>query len=448
MSDGGALLANRPLAAFARLLDSSEDGYAVLDREMRYVYLNERLVELNAHRLDELLGRTVDEVYPGFSASPLGQRYWRVMRGGAEEHFEEPVSVPRPPHLIWYRISLFPHEQGLLVRAHDISARKQAEQERDRLLSAMVSERVRLELLLDASPAIVSFFRGPEHVFSFVNARLRELIPGSERLLGLTAREARPALAPHGLVDQLDRVYRTGEPLAVREQAVALPSTPGGSTEAFFDFTYQPIRRPDGEIEGVASFAVEVTESVRARRAVEQVARREEAARRVAEEASRAKDEFLSTLSHELRTPLNAVIGWSHLLRSGGVAEAQRERALETIERNARAQARLIEDMLDLGRIVQGKMVLSVGPVEMVRVVEAAIDSMRLAAEAKGVRLQPVLDSHATIVGDAERLQQLVWNLLSNAIKFTPRGGRVQVRLRREASCVEVVVADTGQGIE
>jgi CheY-like chemotaxis protein/two-component sensor histidine kinase len=121
---------------------------------------------------------------------------------------------------------------------------------------------------------------------------------------------------------------------------------------------------------------------------------------------------------------------------------------LETIERNARVQARLIEDMLDLSRIEQGKLVLNVGELELVRVVEAAIDAVRPAAEAKQIRLQPVLDSHATIVGDADRLQQVVWNLLSNAIKFTPKGGRVQVRLHKEQSHVEVAVADNGQGIE
>jgi CheY-like chemotaxis protein len=145
---------------------------------------------------------------------------------------------------------------------------------------------------------------------------------------------------------------------------------------------------------------------------------------------------------------LNAIVGWSTLLRQGALPADRATRALETVERNARMQARLIDDMLDLSRIEQGKLVLSVGPIEMVKVVEAAIEAVRPAAEAKGVRLQPVLDSHATIVGDADRLQQIAWNLLSNAIKFTPRLGRVQVRLRRAHSFVELVVADNGQGIE
>ena len=142
-----------------------------------------------------------------------------------------------------------------------------------------------------------------------------------------------------------------------------------------------------------------------------------------------------------MRTPLNAILGWANLLRDGRLPEARASQAIEPIERNARAQARLIDDMLESARIEQGKLVLSVGPVEMVRVVELAIDSIRPAAEAKNIRLQPVLDSHATIIGDADRLQQVIWNLLSNAIKFTPKGGRVQVLLRRERSYVEVLAS-------
>ncbi len=173
-----------------------------------------------------------------------------------------------------------------------------------------------------------------------------------------------------------------------------------------------------------------------------------EAARGQAESANRMKDEFLSTVSHELRTPLNAMLGWSTLLRAGTLDAGQSARALETIERNARTQTRLIDDLLDLARILQGKFRLSVGPVDLAKAVESALDAVRLSAEAKGVSIQPALDLTATLVGDAERLQQVAWNLLSNAIKFTPKGGRVTVRLARAASDLELTVSDTGQGLE
>ena len=164
--------------------------------------------------------------------------------------------------------------------------------------------------------------------------------------------------------------------------------------------------------------------------------------------ADRTKDEFLATVGHELRTPLNAMLGWIHILRSGQPgAEDRRERALETIERNARAQAQLIDDLLDVSRIVAGKLTLSVQPLELAGVVERVIEGLRPAAEAKQIRIQSALDSTSTILGDANRLQQVAANLMSNAVKFTPKGGRVQVFVERRDSSVDLTVADTGQGI-
>ncbi|HKQ64343.1 MAG TPA: ATP-binding protein [Methylomirabilota bacterium] len=174
----------------------------------------------------------------------------------------------------------------------------------------------------------------------------------------------------------------------------------------------------------------------------------EQRARTAAEAASRAKDEFLAVLSHELRTPLNAVYGWAHLLRSGGLEGDAAARALDVIMRNANAQVQLIDDMLDVSRIVTGKMRLDVRSVDLKAVVEAAIDVVRPAADAKDLRLQTILDSQALgITGDPGRLQQVVWNLLINAVKFTPRGGRIQVHLQRTDSHAEISVSDTGQGI-
>jgi PAS domain S-box-containing protein len=168
-----------------------------------------------------------------------------------------------------------------------------------------------------------------------------------------------------------------------------------------------------------------------------------------AEEANRAKDLFLSTLSHELRTPLNAIVGWTRMLQTGAISPEKREKALATIDRNARTQVALVEDILDLSRIVTGKMRLEVVPVDVSQVVESAIETVRPAADAKGVRVQVALQDEAEpVMADPNRLQQVVWNLLSNAIKFTPEGGRVNVQLRRVDSSIEITVADTGQGID
>lgn len=175
---------------------------------------------------------------------------------------------------------------------------------------------------------------------------------------------------------------------------------------------------------------------------------REQIARAEAENANRLKDEFLATVSHELRTPLNAIIGWSHMLRGDGLDKAMAARAVETIARNAKSQAQLIEDILDVSRVITGKLRLNIGPVDASSVINAAIDSVQLAADSKNIRLEVTLDPSARHVsGDASRLQQVVWNLLSNAIKFTPHGGRVEVRLERVDAHVEIKVSDTGEGI-
>lgn len=169
---------------------------------------------------------------------------------------------------------------------------------------------------------------------------------------------------------------------------------------------------------------------------------------REAQETNRMKDEFLATLSHELRSPLNAMLGWAKLLNSRKFDEATTIRAIDAIERNARAQAQLVEDLLDVSRIIQGKFRLDVRPIELTTVIEAAIETVRPAADAKEIRLQTVLDPDAgPVAGDSNRLQQVIWNLVSNAIKFTPKRGRVHIRLERINSHVEIAIADTGQGI-
>ena len=175
---------------------------------------------------------------------------------------------------------------------------------------------------------------------------------------------------------------------------------------------------------------------------------REQEARKDAEATNRLKDEFLATLSHELRTPLNAIIGWAHLLRTGTLDEATAGRALETIDRNAKAQNQLINDILDVSRIITGKLHLTLQPLDPGAVLETALETVRPTAEAKQIQIEASLEPQVGMVsGDPDRLQQVLWNLLSNAIKFTPKGGRVQVRMRRVDPQVSIVVSDSGPGI-
>ena len=182
---------------------------------------------------------------------------------------------------------------------------------------------------------------------------------------------------------------------------------------------------------------------------LQQVLEREKDLRAEAEGLSRLKDEFLATMSHELRTPLNAIFGWVTLLRTRRLDEVTQQRAIETIERNARAQKRLIEDLLDVSRIVTGKVSLELVSVDPCKVIEAALESMDASAQAKGLMIVPTLDIAAGAVrGDFARLQQVMCSLLSNAIKFTPAGGKIEVSLSRRERAVEISVTDSGQGIK
>ncbi|MEH1866052.1 MAG: PAS domain S-box protein [Nostoc sp.] len=203
----------------------------------------------------------------------------------------------------------------------------------------------------------------------------------------------------------------------------------------------------DSQEHGVA-FVLDITDRKLAEKECDRLLQCERTARQQAEIANKIKDEFLAVLSHELRTPLNPILGWSKMLRSRKFDEQTTNRALETIERNAKLQTQLIEDLLDVSRILQGKLNLNICPVNLVMVVEAALETVRLAAEAKSIQIQTIFDaSLGQVMGDPNRLQQVVWNLLSNAVKFTPTGGRVEIRLMEASNQIQIQVSDTGKGI-
>lgn len=246
-------------------------------------------------------------------------------------------------------------------------------------------------------------------------------------------------------------------------RAASFEAVCGHHTRVLPAESFEGIREPEERRRAIARLqqrAVSLGAEVRERAVVERALRealeerrlsllREQAARVEAENANRLKDEFLATISHELRTPLNAIVGWAHILKMGALDAATVARGLDIIERNARAQARLVDDMLDVSRVITGTLRLRTGVVDPATVITGAIDAVRLAAEAKGVRLEVVLDAAAgRVVGDAGRLQQVVWNLVANAIKFTPAGGGVAVRLGRAGGAVEISVRDSGEGID
>ena len=219
-------------------------------------------------------------------------------------------------------------------------------------------------------------------------------------------------------------------------------------TEMPIDDSGAPIKGAEGKVIGAVLIFRDITDRRLAEEERSTLFASERAARKKAEAASRSKDEFVAMISHEIRSPLNSILGWAQMLRMGKLDQAETERATEIIVRNARAQSQLIEDLLDISRVITGKLALNVRSVELAQIIEAAMDSIRPAAEAKSIQLQARIDSRDSLVsGDPNRLQQIVWNLLSNAVKFTPRHGRVEVSLRRVDSSFQITVSDSGVGI-
>ncbi len=219
------------------------------------------------------------------------------------------------------------------------------------------------------------------------------------------------------------------------------------------EFFSSEVRKPDDElltlVAGIGGQIGQFTERKRAEERLAELLDSERAARSEAERANRLKDEFLATLSHELRTPLNAVIGWSRMLRSGRLDQESATHALEVIDRNAWAQKQIIEDILDVSRVITGKLQLNLTSVDLVTIVDAALDAVRPAMEAKDIKIETFIDSSLRLIsGDPDRLQQVIWNVLSNAAKFTPPGGKVEIAVGQNNAHVEIKVKDTGPGID
>jgi len=335
----------------------------------------------------------------------------------------------------WYESHVYPSEGGLTVIVEDVTERKQAE-------SALLASERQLRLVTDNVPIFIVYC-DPEGRYTFVNrpfAGRFGLRP--EDILGKSIPEVVGETAYASFREYVEKAL-TGQ---IVEFEAEVPYSALGPR--YMHGAYVPDVAPDGSVRGFYGLISDITERKRAQEEIARLLAEEQAARTQAEEASRFKDEFLATVSHELRTPLNSMLGWLHLLRQGKLDAKSAANAIETIHRNAKAQIQLIEDILDVSRIITGKLRLDVRPVDLIAVIQAALDIVRPAAEAKEIEINAILDPVAGLSrGDPNRLQQVVWNLLSNAVKFTPIGGRVAVRLEHAGNSATITVSDTGQGI-
>jgi PAS domain S-box-containing protein len=453
-------------------LTSMGDGVIATDGSGRVTFLNPTAEALTAWTSSEAKGRLLGEIFTivnEATRAAVESPVAKVLREGAVVGMaNHTLLLRRDGSEIAIDDSAAPIRDaaggiaGVVLVFRDASEKRRVDEERGRLLHEAKrahgdaqAARDHLHGLFMQAPMPIGILRGPDHVFELTNGGYRKLM-GDRDVIGMPVRQALPELAGQGFFELMDRVYATGERFVGKELTAKLTrGGPGDVEDVLLDVVYEPFRNRDGSVAGILAVATDVTERVRSRESMQLLLDERERLRQHAEEnrekaeiASRMKDEFLTTASHELRTPLNAILGWAQLLRAGQADPSAYARGLETIERNAKAQVVLIEDILDGSRIITGKLHLEIRPLDMTALVHSALDAVRPAAEAKQIELRVDLEpAAARIVGDPDRLQQVVWNLANNAVKFTPKGGTIEVRLERSGTHIELSVRDSGQGI-
>jgi PAS domain S-box-containing protein len=314
----------------------------------------------------------------------------------------------------------------------------------DHAVAAVRASEQRLRDVFEQAPVAVAVLEGPDHVYTVASPRYRETPGRGRQLIGRSIREAFPEIADQGYVQTMDDVYRTGVPYAANERPVMLAPTPGGPLEErFFNVGYQPLRDVDGKVYAIASVAYDVTDHVRARRDAEE-------ARAEAEEANRAKSQFLATMSHELRTPLNAIAGYAELLLMGvrGELNAAQREDVERMRRSGQHLLSLINDVLNFAKLEAGQVEFNPQPVDVAAVLDVVEELIRPQVDARGLRfVRPSCEPGLRVHADPEKLRQVVLNLLANAVKFTEAGGEVELACHATADRVRISVRDTGRGI-
>lgn len=445
---------------FSTLFNGMEDWVLVYHltadhQPGQLIEVNEQACQRLGYNRQELLAMSVLNLIASATISPQSS----VERLLAEKHIVvESIHCTKAGQQIPVEVSatLFTLNGLPTVQAicRDMTERKQTEAAIATLNRDLQNRVDDLQTLFEVMPVGIAMSDDLEFQHIRVNpefARILGIAPASN------ASRTPPAMSPNPTY----KILQDGRELAPEETPIRYAGLHGihlqgveidilrGDGTLFNLYGYaSPLRDEQGQPRGSVGAFLDITERKRTEAEREQLLEREQVAREQAEAANRIKDEFLAVLSHELRTPLNPILGWVQLLRKDALDAPTKAIALETIERNAKLQTQLIEDLLDISRILQGKLTLNLDSVDLVATIEAAKETVRLAAESKSINLQITLEPITrSVLGDANRLQQVVWNLLSNAVKFTPPGGQVLVALTHSATEAHITVQDTGKGI-
>ncbi len=422
----------------AAIVDSSDDAIVSKTLDGLITSWNRAAERIFGWTAAEAVGRSITIVIPPDRLAEEEDILARIKQGEKIEHFETTrMRKDGTRFEISLTVSPIKNAKGEVIGAskiaRDISARLHGDEAIARL-AAIVNSADDAIVSKTLDGVITSWNRAAQAMFGWtaaeaVGQRITLIIP---RERWPEEDEVLARVCKGESIDHFDtvRVRKSGERIDV-------------------SLTVSPVKDARGRIIGASKIARDVSDRKRAEAERTKLLQTVQQAREEAEELNRSKDQFLAVLSHELRTPLNAIFGWARMLQSAAMDEATSRRAIDAILRNATAQVQLVEDLLDVSRIITGKMRLDVQWLDLKSVIESALDAVQPAASAKGLKIETVLDPNAgPVVGAADRLRQVVWNLLMNAIKFTPRDGRVQVHLRKLKSHVEIVVSDSGEGIQ
>lgn len=431
------------LAEIETIYASAPIGLCFIDTNLRFVRINEHLANINGCSVSEHIGRTIRDILPEM-ADQLEPFYQRVIESGKPIINQEVCGfIQSQPRMkgCWL-ISYHPLKQadgqvlGINVMVQDITERKQNE-------NALCQSEERFRLAINYIPDIFVIYDA-QGCLQYVNqAGIITSGKSLDDLIGRTDDEVFPPEVTKAYLPVLKRTIET-KTSQTDECTITLPSQ-----ELYTIIVqYVPLLDSQGEIQQILGITHDITERKLAEIRLQALIQREQVARHEAEKANRIKDEFLAVLSHELRTPLNPILGWAKLLKGGKLDALKNAEAVNIIERNAKLQVELIDDLLDISRILQGKLTLRVTSVNLKSAISAALETVHLASQAKEIHIETVIPKDISpVVGDAARIQQILWNLLSNAIKFTPPGGRVEVRLEQVGTMAHITVSDTGKGI-